>query len=552
MRPLLLAPVLWLLMAGAAGGQQAIRVVQVERLPTPLAGEWHFRPGHDPAWASPFRERRGWQVISVPGSWERQGNAGYDGHAWFRLHLFLSSALAGKDIGLDLGTIGDVDEVFLNGRPIGATGGFPPRFDRATLSRRFYRLPREMIRFGDRNELAIHVYNETRYGGLLGPPPRVDHMESIRARRMGREILLFSLAVFLAAMAALHLWLFSRDRRQWTSLMFTLFASACAAYVLTLAELGGIRWVGHAGAHRGHVALLLTATALVPPLVFRIARQGLPLPLYAMQGLLGLGAVFSLVWRTEADLFPWLVVGYVAVVVLGVLFLHRILGMIRHRRPWAFSLLVVTGLLTTSALADIVDTLAGGPRRGFWLLEAFSPLALPPFGAVLCLGLLQIWIHHRCGEPGERGSGLITWDRFLETVDREMERSRRTGNPLTVSLLRITRGGLSAVAEPAVGEAVETLRRSLRHMDTMARMENETLGLLLPETEERTAMATLERLRRSVGERFTASGSRLNTTAGVAEFRPVRHITTAELVEEAEAALYAALNEGGDCTATAP
>ncbi len=119
--------------AAVASAQEA-PPINVSQLPTSLAGEWLFRIGHDPSWASPFRERRNWQRIRVPGSWESQGFAAYNGHAWYRLPLFVSSQLAGQNLGLDAGLIADVDEVFLNGRKVGATGTFPPRFARASSS----------------------------------------------------------------------------------------------------------------------------------------------------------------------------------------------------------------------------------------------------------------------------------------------------------------------------------------------------------------------------------------------------------------------------------
>jgi GGDEF domain-containing protein len=76
--------------------------------------------------------------------------------------------------------------------------------------------------------------------------------------------------------------------------------------------------------------------------------------------------------------------------------------------------------------------------------------------------------------------------------------------------------------------------------------------LLLAETEERAAMAIIERLRRAAGESASSPTTRVRTTAGLAQYRPGRHLGAEELLQEAEAALYAAISEGGDCTATAP
>jgi diguanylate cyclase (GGDEF)-like protein len=100
--------------------------------------------------------------------------------------------------------------------------------------------------------------------------------------------------------------------------------------------------------------------------------------------------------------------------------------------------------------------------------------------------------------------------------------------------------------------AVDTLRRTLRQVDLLARFERDTLAVLLADTEERGAIVTLERLRHAVADALHAVGARPRTTAGVVQYRPGRHSGPEDVIAEAEAALYAALSEGGDCTTTAP
>jgi len=96
------------------------------------------------------------------------------------------------------------------------------------------------------------------------------------------------------------------------------------------------------------------------------------------------------------------------------------------------------------------------------------------------------------------------------------------------------------------------IRRALRQIDMLSRYDRDTFALLLADTEERAAMTILERLRRTVAEGAASGEGRPVVTAGVAQHRPSRHVAADELIEAAEAALYAAIAEGGDCTATAP
>ena len=536
--------------AGAAA--QELQPVEIERLPTTLAGRWLFRTGHDPAWASPFRERRNWYPIEVPGAWERHGFPGYNGHAWYRLPLRVSSQLAGRELGIDLGTVGDSDEVFLNGRRVGATGSPPPRIDRAPLARRFYPLPREAIRFGEYNELAVHVYNTARFGGLLGPAPRIDAWDRLLRFQVLRDLLVFSLATLLGVLALFHLALFVTQRDALEHLAFSAFLLAIALYFLTYTTWGPSHLIGHSFTFRLNVVALLAAVGLFPPALFRIAHRPLPLPIFATQTLLFLGAAFAVVWRAEGNLYFWIYAANLAMVGLGAVAIGVLAGLARQRHPWGRGLLVVTVLLLALAFVDILIDTGVLPRVGVSVGEFFSPLALVPFSLMYSLALAYSWVEKRWGEPLDLQTGLISHDRFLTRLREELQRSRRSGSPATVALLRIELPEHAPRRDDLRLRAVEVLRRALRQIDLLARFDRETMSVLLADTEERGAIATLERLRHAVAEALQGSGVRPRTTAGVVQYRPGRHTGAEEMIAEVEAALYAALAEGGDCTTTAP
>ena len=538
------------LAAGAAA--QELQPVEIERLPTDLAGRWLFRTGHDPAWASPFRERRNWYPIEVPGAWERHGYPGYNGHAWYRLPLRVSSQLAGRELGIDLGMIGDSDEVFLNGRRVGATGSAPPRIDRAPLARRFYPLPREAIRFGEYNELAIHVHNSARFGGLLGPVPRIDAWERLLRFQVLRDLLDFSLATLLGTLALFHLALFVTQRDAVEHLTFAAFLAATALYFLTYTTWGPSHLVGHSFTFRLNVVALLAAVGLFPPALFRIAHRPVPLTVFATQTLLVLGAAFAIVWRDEGDLYFWIYTANAAMVGLGAVVIGVLAGLARQRHPLGRSLLAATVVLLAMSVVDILVDAGVLPRAGVIVGELFSPLALVPFSLLFSLALAYSWVEKRWGEPLDLQTGLISHDRFLTRLRDELQRSRRTGSPATVALLRIEIPEHAPRRDDLRVQAVEVLRRALRQIDLLARFDRETMSVLLADTEERGAIATLERLRHAVAEALQGSATRPRTTAGVVQYRPGRHTGADEVIAEVEAALYAALAEGGDCTTTAP
>ncbi|MBN1781414.1 beta galactosidase jelly roll domain-containing protein [bacterium] len=133
-----------------------------------LRSGWRFEIGDNPDYAKLDFDDSDWEHIKVSSSWEEQGFPGYDGYAWYRLHLKISSALRDKALYLRLGYIDDVDEVYINGQYLGGSGTFPPEYQSAYNHNRVYHLPHEMLRFGDENVIAVRVYDSQMQGGITG------------------------------------------------------------------------------------------------------------------------------------------------------------------------------------------------------------------------------------------------------------------------------------------------------------------------------------------------------------------------------------------------
>jgi diguanylate cyclase (GGDEF)-like protein len=541
--------VLVLALVAPAAAQEAPPIV-VSRLPASLAGEWLFHMGHDPAFASPFRERRNWRQIRVPGAWEKQGWAGYDGHAWYCVRLFIASALEGVDLGLDLGRVGDVDEVFLNGREIGSTGAFPPSYDKATLARRFYLVPREVVRFGQYNELAIHVYNDSGLGGLLGPAPQLDTYAALLGRAVLRDAGAYCLATLLLALAAFQLALFLGQRDALEHLEFAGFLAATAAMFLTFTHWGPSLLLGYSATFRINLAALLAAVAVFPSVPYRLARRRQPAVLLGTETLLAFAAVFALAWRDEASLYPLSLAADAATVLVMGVTLRLQVKLLRGRRPWGAWMLASSGVFFSLVAVDIASEIGVLPRFRFLTGEMLFPVALAPFAFSFSAALAQSWVERRWGESADSATGLMSHDRFVDRLNGEIQRWQHDGGPLTVALLRL--GYEHGVGQgPSPAGVILRLRTALRQVDLLARYDADTFVILLADTEERAAAALVDRLRRSIRE-HSPGPDRLHAAAGVAQYRPGRHLAAEELLHEAQAALYAALSEGGDCTATAP
>lgn len=111
------------------------------------------------------------------GFWERWGVpalASYNGMLWYRTSVTLSARQAQQSATLSLGSVDEMDQTWINGRPIGAVPGKTPT-DSAPIIEpgpgRNYRLPRGTLRPG-KNVIVVNVLDTYATGGLVGPAER--------------------------------------------------------------------------------------------------------------------------------------------------------------------------------------------------------------------------------------------------------------------------------------------------------------------------------------------------------------------------------------------
>ncbi|MGE5618148.1 MAG: diguanylate cyclase [Sphingomonadaceae bacterium] len=156
-------------------------------------------------------------------------------------------------------------------------------------------------------------------------------------------------------------------------------------------------------------------------------------------------------------------------------------------------------------------------------------------------------------------TGLANYRQFQERLEREFQRSKRTGEPLSVLILDLD--DFKAINDAfghkrgdqvlqAVGAA---LSGSARPYDLIARYGGEEFCAILPGTGLRGAVEMGERLRllvRTVAARLNLE--RLSTSVGAAVYPNERVLDADGLVREADAALYRAKAEGKDRVRLAP
>jgi sialate O-acetylesterase len=131
-----------------------------------LKGQWKFSIGDNLEWAEVDYDDYDWEEVWVPSYWENEGFNGYNGYAWYRKTFELDEELDFNNIYLFLGYIDDVDEVYLNGRNVGSSGGFPPDFATAYNAERKYPIPVKYFNQKGKNVLAVRVFDATMGGGI--------------------------------------------------------------------------------------------------------------------------------------------------------------------------------------------------------------------------------------------------------------------------------------------------------------------------------------------------------------------------------------------------
>jgi diguanylate cyclase (GGDEF)-like protein len=149
----------------------------------------------------------------------------------------------------------------------------------------------------------------------------------------------------------------------------------------------------------------------------------------------------------------------------------------------------------------------------------------------------------------DRLTGLVNRRGFDERLELELERSRRTEEPVALVLADIDhfKEVNDRFGHPA-GDAVLTAvgraaQGAMRKVDTMARLGGDEFALILPSTEAGGAFEVAERLRREVPHLFHDGRDSVTMSFGIVEF-PLDGGTRERLLEAADGALYRAKGLG--------
>ena len=129
-------------------------------------GTWRFSKGDDLAWKELNLDDSKWLEVELPAAWDEYAQyKDNQTYGWLRRKFSIPEQLKGRDFLLATGWIKDVDETFVNGVKVGATGSFPPEFRGAKTTDRYYRIPADLVKGDGTDVVAVRVYREGGWGG---------------------------------------------------------------------------------------------------------------------------------------------------------------------------------------------------------------------------------------------------------------------------------------------------------------------------------------------------------------------------------------------------
>jgi len=271
---------------------------------------------------------------------------------------------------------------------------------------------------------------------------------------------------------------------------------------------------------------------------------------------------------------PWLLVPLIAVVSLvwtvvttaliaGLLFWAAyIVGRdppLDARRAHRIAAMTIGGYAAVLAIRSVL-TLYREQRAGILQPTAYdvlSLLAFQAFAVSATLGLMWIEIQRLEGElkrlaAHDSLTGLLTRRAFLDQFERDVSRSRRSGEPFALALLdldhfkQLNDGHGHPFGDEILRRTAQRLRSGVRTHDVLGRYGGEEFALLMPGLDKEAGVRAAERVRGYVEALELEHDDvwlRLTISAGVAAF-PQDGADWESLLTAADVALYEAKASG--------
>jgi diguanylate cyclase (GGDEF)-like protein len=543
-------PILSLFLAAAPAHAQRAAAGAVET----LSGTWKFARGDSLAWAAPAHDDRAWAGVAVPGEWE-QSFPGYDGYGWYRRTIALA-ATEDVPIGLQFSTVGDAYEVYWNGVKIGQRGTFPPNFQEGVDPSLFLVPASALARgSGGRHLLAVRVYNDYAYGGLMSPV-KVGRYDLLAEKRSPRDMVIGTLVAFFLAIGVYHLVFWLRRRAARENLWFAAVSLCISTYGATYSSAVSELLVPHTSPYRTGVVALLLCGPFFVALVYALFDLRVRLRERLIAGVFVATAVAAAVLPlgTLARLNRWIDVA----LALGMLAIVLRAGRASSRhKPHARLLVVGTAAFALTFIYDLASEYDFVPVAHLPIFPGVPSLFWAGFLVfVVAVGIATAgkWALTEVTALVDPLTELSRRHVLEDALRRETERVRRSGGSLALVMIdldffkQVNDAYGHRVGDEVLARVGRLLRSTARNIDLPARFGGEEFAVLLFDSGLPGALAFAERFRRHLRELTVPAGGgrtvRVTASLGIAVGAEL--VDPEALIDAADKALYRAKSEGRD------
>ena len=300
--------------------------------------------------------------------------------------------------------------------------------------------------------------------------------------------------------------------------------------------------------------LLVLAAAAITLLVIQALRDRIrETLLLTIEGAIGLVLAGMLIALTGGALSPFAFT--LALIVVG--------AAIVVTPDAALLLTAAAGATYLAAMAFDAQTRSGPPTE---IAVATAGINLTALCLIAYVGMSIGREQRRAREDANRQAtedpltGLRTRPYLFAALDREVDRSRRTGR--SFCLLMLDLDDLKTInddmghlhGDRALRLVGEVVRNGIRRIDTGARFGGDEFVVLLPETDPTGGWVLAEKIRQGVSEAGLAvDGVAIQTSVSVGVVTyPQDGLTVRALLECADAAMYRSKREGRDRVSGVP
>lgn len=233
-------------------------------------------------------------------------------------------------------------------------------------------------------------------------------------------------------------------------------------------------------------------------------------------------------------------------------------------RPWHVAAVAVVAVLAGSLVAFAVLELGVGMEwTPMTAAIGAAVVAALPLALLLGLAVREPTDPQAIGHAAQAldaGNAASAREQFMALAEREFARSRRYGVGAALLLVdvdrfrRLTEDHGAGMGEMLLREVAASAQGTLRGVDALARFGPGQIAVFVAHADALGALDVAERVRERVEQiELTGREQRLRATVsvGVVLMRPA-HLSLQAVLEDAEAALGAARQAGGNCVRAVP